>query len=64
MREKANTFNGPAVRQKCRHHWLIESAEGPISQGICQLCGMKRDFHNYLTDCLNAKGESVLKWLR
>lgn len=57
--EKENMFNDLTVRQKCRHHWLIESAGGPISQGVCQVCGMKKDFDNYLTDCLKVKGKSL-----
>ena len=35
----------------CRHHWLIETPEGPTSRGICRLCGEERvfenDFENY-----------------
>ena len=31
---------------KCAHHWLIETAEGPVSKGKCQLCGEEREFSN------------------
>jgi hypothetical protein len=22
----------------CRHHWVIEAANGPVSRGECQIC--------------------------
>ena len=38
-------------RVTCRHHWLIETPDGPTSPGICRLCGEERvfenDFENY-----------------
>ena len=37
---------------QCRHHWLIESPEGPISVGICKLCGAQREFRNSVVDLL------------
>jgi hypothetical protein len=36
----------------CRHHWLIESPQGPTSMGICKLCGAQREFSNSVTDFL------------
>jgi len=30
----------------CRHHWLIESPQGPISMGMCKLCGAQKEFSN------------------
>ena len=33
---------------QCRHHWVIQPATGPVSQGICQSCGDVRDFKNYV----------------
>ncbi|MCH7606619.1 MAG: hypothetical protein IH962_05640 [Chloroflexi bacterium] len=32
----------------CSHHWEIQPATGPESQGICQLCGEVRAFKNYV----------------
>ena len=32
--------------QVCCHHWVIESAAGPASPGICQTCGEVREFEN------------------
>ena len=31
----------------CQHHWLIESPNGPVSKGVCRLCGAEREFQNY-----------------
>ncbi len=30
----------------CRHHWIIETAAGPVSEGKCRICGEKRDLRN------------------
>ena len=37
----------PAV-STCRHHWVIQPADGPISIGVCQVCGETREFKNYV----------------
>jgi len=31
---------------QCAHHWIIETPDGPISKGVCRLCGEERDFNN------------------
>jgi hypothetical protein len=30
----------------CLHHWIIEPPQGPLSQGICQVCQEVREFKN------------------
>jgi hypothetical protein len=35
---------------ECSHHWVIDSAEGPTSQGRCKLCGTERSFSNLYED--------------
>lgn len=30
----------------CTHHWVIEPANGPLSEGVCQRCGNERGFRN------------------
>ncbi len=30
----------------CRHYWVIQPAVGPLSLGVCQVCGENREFHN------------------
>ena len=32
----------------CRHHWLIQAADGPTSGGVCRICGETREFKNYV----------------
>ena len=36
----------PATATGCRHHWIIETPNGPFSRGFCKLCGETRDFEN------------------
>ena len=31
---------------QCTHHWLIETAAGPVSKGMCRFCGEEREFSN------------------
>ncbi|PKB73074.1 MAG: hypothetical protein BZY75_03690 [SAR202 cluster bacterium Io17-Chloro-G7] len=33
---------------QCMHYWVIQSATGPVSPGICQTCGETREFKNYV----------------
>jgi len=33
---------------KCKHYWIIESANGTISKGICKYCGEVGVFYNSL----------------
>jgi hypothetical protein len=37
----------PAV-STCCHHWVIQPADGPVSIGLCQVCGETREFKNYV----------------
>ena len=50
MVQKATTTPTVEVEnpQQCRHHWVIQPAMGPVSQGVCQLCGEDREFQNYV----------------
>ena len=36
------------LRSECAHHWVIEPAEGPFSEGACQKCGEVKTFTNYV----------------
>ena len=42
---KIESSNSVAV---CRHHWVIQPADGPVSNGSCQVCGENREFKNYV----------------
>jgi len=41
----ASTDNGT-----CRHHWIIESPHGALSDGRCKICGEERQFRNSASD--------------
>jgi hypothetical protein len=32
------------------HRWRIEEPNGPLSAGICTVCGARREFRNWLAD--------------
>ena len=34
----------------CQHHWVIETANGPVSWGVCQVCHEGKEFKNSITD--------------
>lgn len=38
----------PQAAGVCRHYWLIDTPSGPVSRGVCKLCGEEREFKNYL----------------
>jgi hypothetical protein len=49
MRRKPDAKdNGSAADAECRHYWIIESPGGPISKGVCRLCGAVSEFRNYV----------------
>jgi hypothetical protein len=40
---------GPPEGQEefsCCHHWIIQPALGPVSEGTCQKCGEVKEFKN------------------
>ncbi len=41
-----NYINNLIQDKQCSHHWIIETPNGPISMGICKLCGAKKEFMN------------------
>ena len=34
------------ARHNCSHHWIIEVARDPLSNGVCRLCGEEKLFRN------------------
>ena len=40
-----------AQGDECHHIWLIEVRPGPMSAGVCKLCGAKMKFRNCRLDC-------------
>ena len=37
----------------CSHHWILQPANGPESQGVCRGCGAKRMFRNSFEEGYN-----------
>ena len=35
-----------AEHRTCRHHWIIQPAEGAVSLGVCRLCLEEKEFQN------------------
>ncbi|MFC2033622.1 hypothetical protein ACFLUB_03815 [Chloroflexota bacterium] len=40
----------PGNDTTCKHYWLIESATGHKSRGVCKLCGAEKEFLNSVPD--------------
>ena len=59
-----DTSKASAPKQQCCHHWTIDTAAGPTSQGVCILCGARKEFKNYLPDCLGVDKKTYEEWLR
>ena len=34
------------IKTECKHYWVIATPNGPLSEGVCQRCGEKREFMN------------------
>lgn len=39
-------------KTKCSHYWIIETAHGPTSKGVCKYCGEEKEFLNAWQDSL------------
>jgi hypothetical protein len=54
----------PARTARCQHYWMIDAPETRLSNGECLVCGERKRFPNYLSDCLieNDK-EKFEEWL-
>ena len=49
-RELAPTIIETEPVATCRHYWVIATAEGPLSRGVCRYCHEVKDFHNSITE--------------
>ena len=36
--------------QTCCHHWIIQTADGPVSLGVCKNCFETKEFKNSIED--------------
>ena len=48
-------------KKDCIHHWVIETANGPTSQGVCATCGSSREFCNSVSESVKEKKHINLK---
>ena len=58
--ERAPEATAVAVMEEapaCRHHWVIEPANGRYSQGECRKCHAVRAFENSIRDPGEAESE-------
>ena len=39
----------PVIENGCRHYWVVESADGPSSRGVCKFCGARDEFCNWFS---------------
>ena len=46
MEEQATLEAVEENTPQCRHHWIIETPRGAISQGHCKVCGASKEFFN------------------
>ena len=49
----------PSKKGTCRHHWIIEPPNGPVSKGVCKLCGEVKMFDNILADLMLNDDKSI-----
>lgn len=61
-RKETTIQKEPAVKEECHHYWVIKSVTGPVSQGVCKVCGAKKEFGNYLRDCLEIDKDRYRNW--
>ena len=51
------------VAVTCRHYWIVDPPDGPVSQGVCRYCDEVRDFKNFLEEAPwqgNSSGNEML----
>jgi hypothetical protein len=58
-------IDGKNVKQvnpkDCVHYWVIDSPNGPQSQGTCKVCGIEKEFMNYLESSAWSSGDDKKK---
>jgi len=38
------------IKERCIHHWVIETPDGRFSKGTCSKCGTNKLFDNVIDD--------------
>ncbi len=55
--------NQEQVVSECKHYWMIDSPNGPTSEGVCKICGERSEFRNSMQgsgwDRESAQGKRV-----
>jgi hypothetical protein len=46
------TIDALAGLADCRHHWVIETPNGAVSQGRCKRCNERKEFRNSSEDLM------------
>ena len=46
LERMAAEYRAKQENSTCVHYWLVDSAEGHISRGVCKFCGEEREFLN------------------
>jgi len=44
------TIQAPRASVDHYHRWLIDEPNGPTSRGVCKVCGVAKEFKNWLAD--------------
>ncbi len=55
----------PVEAPTCRHHWVIETPRGALSNGRCKRCGEEREFRNSANDYIwddDSPGSGYGRW--
>lgn len=50
LKERSAEWKRRVPLSICRHHWVIEPANGPTSQGECRKCGRQKTFQNIVSE--------------
>ena len=57
MRRKVKDVSEESAPEAgCHHYWMLERASGPVSIGVCKLCGTEREFLNSLPQIISVRG--------
>ena len=49
-RRTAPTAAAPLAEGDHYHRWRIDEPNGPTSEGLCKVCGVTRQFRNWLQE--------------
>ena len=47
--------------ESCQHHWVIETAAGPVSSGACRRCQVVRKFKNYIESAPRPEDDEIVE---